>query len=256
MLNKSVCSSLKFHELPDDTCRLLATWIIAHLDHNGVFYADLVMVRSHAFPRRSDIDLAQIETALQAMQKAGLIVLFEARGERWQHWPGFAANQVGLRADRESSDYPQPPLSVADILPDDCRNDAGGVPPDGGEQVRRREEKRREVNRSEEEITPTPKPPNDSQQMFGSLCESCQLDWKVMSETAKRQVNQSGKKLREASYTPDDILACGRWWWDNDWRGKKGEPPTPAQLRDVMGKFKATQQRNEIPDGAVEVMPF
>ena len=131
MLNKSVCSSLKFHELPDDTCRLLATWIIAHLDHNGVFYADPVMVRSHAFPRRPDVDLEQIGVALEAMQKVGLIVLFKAKGERWQHWPGFAANQVGLRADRETSEYPQPPRQDAGKMPDDCRKESASMSAEG-----------------------------------------------------------------------------------------------------------------------------
>ena len=90
--------------------------------------------------------------------------------------------------------------------------------------------------------------------MFGAICEACQLDWKVMSQRAKQQVNQSGSLLRKAGYTPENVTACGRWWWDNDWRGKKGEPPTPAQIRDVIGKFMATRQKNEIPDDRVVVM--
>jgi len=40
MLNKKVSRSLQFDQLPDDTCRLLATWTVAHLDVNGVFCAD------------------------------------------------------------------------------------------------------------------------------------------------------------------------------------------------------------------------
>jgi len=61
MLNNSISRSLKFDQLPDDTCRLLATWIISHLDFRGVFYADAIMVKSLVFTRRSDITDEQIE---------------------------------------------------------------------------------------------------------------------------------------------------------------------------------------------------
>ena len=153
MLNKSVCASLKFNALPDDTCRLMATWLIAHLDHRGVFYADPAMVKAAVFPRRSDIDCDQVDGYLQAMSQAGLLAFFDAKGERWQVWPGFADNQVGLRADRETSEYPRPPDELpeptpqakphdAGTLPDDCRKDAGKMPAE----EKLNESKRREGN--------------------------------------------------------------------------------------------------------------
>lgn len=111
MLNNSVSASLKFHNLPDDTCRLMATWLISHLDYNGVFYGDPAMVKSVTFPRRTDISVEQIEQYLNAMQDAGLIVLFDSGGDTWQYWPGFAHNQVGLRPDKEAeSHYASPPI--------------------------------------------------------------------------------------------------------------------------------------------------
>jgi len=109
MLNQTVCASLKFQHLPDDTCRLLATWIIPHLDLNGVFYADPAMVKSAVFPRRADIGVDDVAGYLDAIEDIGLIVRFEAKGDVWQWWPGFADNQVGLRRDRESTNYPLPP---------------------------------------------------------------------------------------------------------------------------------------------------
>lgn len=109
MLNNSISRSLKFDQLPDDTSRLLATWLISHLDKNGVFYGDPVMIKSLIFPRRGDVTIEQVETYLQAMQDVGLIILFEAEGQLWQYWPGFTDNQIGLRADREATDFPLPP---------------------------------------------------------------------------------------------------------------------------------------------------
>ncbi|MCL5996056.1 MAG: hypothetical protein M1546_08365, partial [Chloroflexi bacterium] len=120
MLNRSISSSLKMHQLPDDTARNLATWIIPHLDVNGVFYADPQMVKSRVFPRRTDVTTQQIDWYIKAMVEVGLIRLYEANGEPWMYWPGFDHNQPGLRTDRETPEYP---------LPTECRQRAGKVPP-------------------------------------------------------------------------------------------------------------------------------
>lgn len=109
MLNKSVCNSKKFQDLPDDTCRLFASWCISHLDIHGVFYADPTLVRSLVFPRRNDVTDQMVYGYLDAMEACGLIVRFESIGETWQYWPGFEHNQIGIRYDRESSDFPLPP---------------------------------------------------------------------------------------------------------------------------------------------------
>jgi len=135
LLNKSVSASLKFHLLPDDTCRLMATWIIAHLDKNGVFYADPGMVRSIVFPRRTDISIEQITTYLDAIEKIGLMYRFEAKGDLWQCWPGFDDNQPALNKERESSDYPEPPSLPIDEEIHDGQNQEllqseSGVTPD------------------------------------------------------------------------------------------------------------------------------
>lgn len=124
MLNNSVSRSLKFHQLPDDTCRLLATWIISHLDKNGVFYGQAISVRSVVLPHRDDVSVDRIELYLQAMETAGLIQRFTAAGLLWQWWPGFVGEQVGLRQDRETTNYPPPPGTT----PPPGGNDAGKNP--------------------------------------------------------------------------------------------------------------------------------
>jgi len=140
MLNNSICASLKFHNLPDDTCRLMATWLISHLDHRGVFYADPAMVKSIVFPRRADITLNQVAGYLDAMEDVGLIRRFQAGGDIWQHWPGFEHNQIGLRADRERTAYPPPdgrvkvatpPPAAPQVVgnkPESIRQESGKVP--------------------------------------------------------------------------------------------------------------------------------
>jgi len=143
MLNQTVCASLKFQHLPDDTCRLLATWIIPHLDLNGVFYADPAMVKSAVFPRRADIGVDDVAGYLDAIEEIGLIVRFEAKGDVWQWWPGFPDNQVGLRRDRESTTYPEPPSENVGSVPEPIPQDDGKNPA---------EEKLSEVEEKEKEI--------------------------------------------------------------------------------------------------------
>lgn len=136
MLNRSVSNSKKFQELPSDTCRLFATWCISHLDIRGVFHADPQLVRSLVFPRREDVSNAQVAGYMDAMESNGLIVRFESNGELWQYWPGFEHNQIGIRYDREFSEFPIPPGWNPPKLPD-------FVPPNDGQNTA--EEKLKEV---------------------------------------------------------------------------------------------------------------
>jgi len=145
MLNKTVCASKKFNDLPDDTCRLLASWTISNLDKRGVFYGEPSLVKSYVFPRRADVTVEQVAGYLGAMATAGLLVLFDAKGDRWQYWPGFADNQIGLRADRETTTFPCPP----DIGGQDDGKMPEGIPQDDG--LILREVK---VNLSEEKVAP------------------------------------------------------------------------------------------------------
>lgn len=134
MLNNSISRSLKFDLLPDDTCRLLATWVIPHLDVRGVFYGDPAIVQSLVFTRRRDVTAEQVDEYLRAMEAVGLIILFEAEGQRWQQWPGFSANQVGLRTEREKTDLPPPPGYMPPNAAEEPPND-GKEPPDDGEET-------------------------------------------------------------------------------------------------------------------------
>lgn len=150
MLNTSISASKKMDEIASDTARLLATWTIAHLDLNGVFYADPAMVRSMVFPRRTD-SLEAIEGYLQDMARVGLIVLFESGGEMWQYWPGFEHNQPGLRRERERSQYPMPPT---------CGQSADNLPPTCGQDVAEMsaEDNLTELNRIEKKVIAPPRP--------------------------------------------------------------------------------------------------
>ncbi len=155
MLNKTVCHSKKFDLLPDETCRLFATWCISHLDMHGVFYADPQLVRSLVFPRRKDVSNADVEGYLDAMAQVELIVRFESNGELWQYWPGFEHNQIGIRYDRESTEFPTPPGWNPPKLPE-------YVQPNGGQNPAERKLKEVKVKKklSEADGANAPEPPH------------------------------------------------------------------------------------------------
>jgi hypothetical protein len=110
---------------------------------NGVFYGSAEMVKSQIFPRRADVTLENVESYIQEMEALDLIYRYEAAGDVWQCWPGFAENQPNLRRDRERPEYPLPPGIDGTMTADDRRDD-GKNPA---------EEKLREGNSSKENLS-------------------------------------------------------------------------------------------------------
>jgi len=81
----------------------------------------------------------------------------------------------------------------------------------------------------------------DHKEMFAAIAEVCAVDWKVATEKMKTRLNVTGKKLREAGYTPEQVRAFGVWWKTHDWRGKTGQVPTPEFLRDSIGQCRKSE---------------
>ena len=79
----------------------------------------------------------------------------------------------------------------------------------------------------------------DGRAWFVSLADLCEVDLAVATKRQKQQLGQSSKLLKDkADATPEQIVAFGKWWYLNDWRGKQGQAPTPAQVREVWRVFK------------------
>lgn len=116
-ISKEICFDKKVNELSCFESMLAFTWLIPHLDKEGLTYGDPAIVRSMIFPRRSDISVDQIEGFIQEWSKCGLIYLYEQKGDRYICFPSFDKHQVGLNKDREATS------SIP--LPDDYMSNAG-----------------------------------------------------------------------------------------------------------------------------------
>lgn len=56
------------------------------------------------------------------------------------------------------------------------------------------------------------------------------------------RVARPASELIRAGLTPEQILAAyspGGWWYAHDWRGQKGQRPTPQQIVDTAGLIES-----------------
>ena len=111
MISKAISLDSKVNALPDDTARLLWTWLIPHLDSEGRMYGDAQAIKSIVFPRRS-ISTAKVERILQQLEQKNLIIRYSVNGNTYLSAPNFEKHQLGIRKDRES------PSQIPPITPD------------------------------------------------------------------------------------------------------------------------------------------
>jgi hypothetical protein len=106
MLQKRISTSNKMTSLSSDTVRLLYTWLLAHLDINGNFYADPIMVNNLVFTRLGH-SVKTVAAGLDELASVGLIVRYQIDGEVYLNYPDFFDKQPKLNPDREgNSDIP------------------------------------------------------------------------------------------------------------------------------------------------------
>ena len=109
-VSKAISLDEKVDALCDDTCRLLFTWLITHLDCEGRMYGDSQTVKSTVFPRRKD-SVKKIEKYLVELESRGLILRYFVDGNQYLCMKNFEKHQVGLRKTQESASQ-IPPLTT------------------------------------------------------------------------------------------------------------------------------------------------
>lgn len=106
---KSICQSKKLAALPDDSHRLLYTWIISNLDYNGAYYADPAVVKGTVFTRlkHTENDIADMLNTLAA---ADLIRIYESGNDQFLYVPDFIDKHPKIDAREAKTSIPQPPI--------------------------------------------------------------------------------------------------------------------------------------------------
>ena len=101
MLQNRISKSMKLASLSNDTARLLYTWMLSHLDSNGNFYADPVMVNNIVFCRLQK-PLNSVTAALDELANIGLIIRYRIDGEVYLNYPDFFEKQPKLNPYKET----------------------------------------------------------------------------------------------------------------------------------------------------------
>ncbi|NOZ27983.1 MAG: hypothetical protein GXP39_08025 [Chloroflexi bacterium] len=68
------------------------------------------------------------------------------------------------------------------------------------------------------------------QPIFEALCKTCVLDPKLNAP----KIGRFAKRLRQAGYGANHVADFEAWWYANDWRGQKGQPPTLEQVASML----------------------
>jgi len=92
-----------------------------------------------------------------------------------------------------------------------------------------------------------------AKEMLDAVMEACCFLPDTAPQSQWGRAGKTASVLRGASRAPGDVLAFTEWWYGHDWRGKKGDPPSPEQLRNEWGTFEAweVKQAEERDQGRV-----
>ena len=89
--------------------------------------------------------------------------------------------------------------------------------------------------------SPKQKAQDDMKRAIADLCFCAGLSKRfiLLSKRDQGKVRTLATAWLAASYTAEDVVSFGEWWFANDWRGKKGQRPTPDQAKSEWPKFLA-----------------
>lgn len=105
---KSISESKKLAQLKSDGARLLYTWLLTHVDINGCFSGNALVVKGKVFTRLKHSPQT-VESYLQDMENVGLIIRYEVNEDIFLYIPDFKDKQPSLQPNREAKPSIPPP---------------------------------------------------------------------------------------------------------------------------------------------------
>ena len=121
MLKKNISDSDKLAELSSDSSRMVWDWILAHLDVDGRYTADLDLVKGRVFPKIRSMTKAKIWKCLLELNEVDLIILYKIKNDIYIQYQDFEKHQT-LRKDREAKSKIPPYRKGSRIDPGLCQD--------------------------------------------------------------------------------------------------------------------------------------
>ena len=91
---------------------------------------------------------------------------------------------------------------------------------------------------------------NEHWRMVMVLAKVCDIFLRTATKKQLGMLAQTAKSLRRTGVTVEQVVDFGVYWGQTDWRGKRGNPPVPAQIRTEWGKYEAWKhalEKDELP---------
>lgn len=74
-----------------------------------------------------------------------------------------------------------------------------------------------------------------------ALIAAYKFDPALMTQAQTNRMHSYAKRIRSAGYTTEHIRLAGRYWWQQDWRGLKGQTPKEEFFSEWLSKVREQQ---------------
>ena len=112
-LHVKIVDSFDFNEMPDDFVRVFWLLLIVIADSEGRAIDNPAWLRSKMFPMREDVNAKQINSALDWLDKRGMVLRYHVDGKGYFCIPKFQQYQSGTSKEAKSV-LPPPPTEGSD----------------------------------------------------------------------------------------------------------------------------------------------
>lgn len=216
--------SLDINDMSSDFIRLM--WVLLPLkccrEGRGMFSTS--WLKSNIFPLRDDVTPEMIESAMQEFINLDMIFPYEVgRGKYFQikHWFKYQGNT----SKEAPSIYPAPIGSEVDSSPELVQSNSG---------VSQTNVEKYPYASASASVSASSLAPNEFDDIRNAVLTVTKLD----PLTIEAQDDKRIEKLFQAGYNAGQVDKCyspGGFWYEADWRGKKGQPPTVKDILTTIG---------------------
>lgn len=234
--------------------------LLVKVDDFGVYDARLAVLRAHCFSVMLDLVSEQdIARWLNELEQVGLARVYTVDGRPYVQILTMTKHNKP-RAD--NSKYPSPPDAAGNggqmqAVADNCmqvpesadKREQTQASATDATQSESKSESKSESRESAAAARAGPPPkadkpaktaraPNPNYELAAALAEVCGMEL----EPNKGRLLKEAGQLKACSPPPSPQEVRHRygkegWWWSDDWRGQRGEWPSPATVRETWGRW-------------------
>ena len=118
IIKESICTSEDIGRL-SPMAEILFYRLMVKADDYGAYYGNISIIKSNCFPLKSDdITCNQVESWLNELFAAGLIVPYESDGRKYVYFQKWEKHQQ-IRAKKRK--FPEPDINGYQMISDDCK---------------------------------------------------------------------------------------------------------------------------------------